>query len=164
MEGCGSVCRCAKGPRAAVVNRCFVPHHLWPAGHWDLSLADVVKGRVGKELRARRCSGDVPAPFCPSRNLKLPHVLCEEFNISNLHALLLSAMCFSILITQGCLCGLPCKWRLSCFAWWLGAGMRAWRRSPLCQQHSAALMCFALNPECFWLCSVANSVLQLVTE
>lgn len=109
------------------MNSCFVPCQtvtptaLWLFGHWNLFLADTVKGRVNKAACPSMLSGTVPTLSLLIRNLKLPRVLYKEFNISNLHALLLSTMCFSILITQSWLCGLPCKWRLSCFALWLGS-------------------------------------------
>ena len=128
MEGSGSsVCRCAKEWRDPWVNSCFVPCQpgtpaaLWLVVRWNLFFFDTVKGRVNKAACPAMLCGTVPTLSLLIRNLKLARVLYKEFNISNLHALLLSTMCFSILITQSWLCGLPCKWRLSCFALWLGS-------------------------------------------
>ena len=126
-EGSGSsVHRCAKERRDPWVNGCFVPSQTGtPAagrlvGRWNRFLSGTVKGRVNKASCLAVLAGTVPALSLLIRNLKRPCVLHKEFNISNLHALLLSAMCLSILITPSWRCGLPCKWRLSCFALWLG--------------------------------------------
>lgn len=105
------------------MNGCSVPWHTGAPAVlvWALESPLVQHSEELTKPLAPHTLGAVPTLSPLIRNLNLPRVLHKEFNISNLHALLLSAMCFSILITQSWLCGLPCKWRLSCFALWLGS-------------------------------------------